>query len=349
MENDKKNIRELTIEKLKEFFIEKNEKPFRAKQVYEWLWKKNIGSFDEMVNIPRDLRQMMEQYFFVSSPEVKETQESRDKTIKYSFSLHDGNVIESVLIPSGKRMTVCISSQAGCPLNCGFCATGKYGFKRDLAFDEIYGQAAFINKQAKEKFGSHLSNIVIMGMGEPLLNYDNVIHAVNMIISQDGMAMSPHRITLSTVGIPDKIKQLADDNVKFNLAVSLHTANKDKRDLIVPANKKYSLRDIAGSLEYYYSKTNNRITYEYILFRDFNDSISDAKELAEFCKISPCKINIIEYNNIAGMDFHKADEDKQKAFASFLENRNLIVNIRKNRGGDINAACGQLANKSDVS
>jgi len=345
MKEEKTNIRGLSFNDIKEFLVEKGEKPFLAKQVYEWLWKKNVHQFSEMTNLSKTARTLLGKFFIIPAIKIHSLQISKDETIKTSFKLIDNNIVEGVLIPSKNRMTACISSQVGCLLGCQFCATAKLGYKRNLKFDEILDQVSIINKQSLEHHKLPLSHIVYMGMGEPLLNYLDVMKSIEKITSEDGLGMSPRRVTLSTVGIPDKIKKLGDDKIKFNLAISLHTANDLKRTSIMPVNKKYPLLQLVEAIKYFYKKTEGRITYEYILFKDFNDSLNDAKELAEFCKISPCKINLIEYNSTGHSKFLQTSKLKFKAFADFLESKNMIVNIRKSRGFDINAACGQLANK----
>jgi len=344
-EETKKDIRKYSLNNLSEFFVSKGEKAFRAKQVYEWLWKKSATSFDEMTNLSKETRSLLIDNFIINSVKIKQQQKSYDGTIKILFELHDGKIVEGVLIPSEKRVTACISSQVGCALACSFCATGTLGFTRNLDFDEIYDQVAIISKLAVEKLDLKLSNIVYMGMGEPLLNYDNVMKSIDIITSDNGLAMSPQRITVSTAGISKMIKQLGDDNIRFNLAISLHTANNNKRNEIMPINKKDSLTDLIEAIKYFHEKTNQRITFEYILFKNYNDSIDDANELAFFCKNFPVKINIIEYNNVVDTPFRRADKSHTEEFIKLLESRNIIVNLRKSRGKDIDAACGQLANK----
>ena len=342
-----KNIRLLDLNEIKAFFSEIGEKPFRAKQVYEWLWKNSAMSFDDMSNLSLDTRNKLKENFTLPSVKIKASQSSSDKTIKYAFELVDGNIVEGVLIPSKTRMTACISSQVGCSLTCKFCATGKLKRLRNISFDEIVDQVAHIKRQAEENYKRPLTNIVYMGMGEPLLNYRNVLKSIDLITSENGLGMSPKRITVSTAGIAKMIKKLGDDDVKFNLALSLHAANDVKRSEIMPINDQNSLASLKEALIYFYEKTGTRVTFEYIIFKDFNDSIEDAKELAAFCKVVPCKINIIEYNPIDDAKFEKADADKTDKFAAFLEdNFNLIVNVRRSRGKDIDAACGQLANKN---
>ncbi|MCB0400867.1 MAG: 23S rRNA (adenine(2503)-C(2))-methyltransferase RlmN [Flavobacteriales bacterium] len=344
---EKQNIRSLSREELAEFFTAHGEKAFRAKQVYEWLWKKQAGSFDAMKNISSSTRALLEEHFFIHTVTIAEKQVSADKTIKNAFRLHDGKITEGVLIPTTKRMTACISSQVGCSLSCKFCATGRLDRLRNIEPEEIFDQVALIKKQAEEHYQTPLSNIVYMGMGEPLLNYKNVLKSVELITSEEGLGMSPRRITISTAGIAKMIKKLGDDEVKFNLALSLHAANDAKRSEIMPINEQNSLESLKEALQYFYEKTGTRPTFEYIIFKDFNDSLEDAKELAAFCKCVPCKVNIIEYNPIDDGEFERADADKTDKFAAFLENTfNLIVNVRRSRGKDIDAACGQLANKN---
>jgi 23S rRNA (adenine2503-C2)-methyltransferase len=341
-----RDIKELSLEDIQEFLKEKGEKPFRAKQIREWLWKKDVHSFQEMTNLSKPLRDLLSEHFVIHTLTVSDKQISKDKTIKSAFKLHDGNVVEGVLIPSKTRMTACISSQVGCSLTCKFCATGQLKRMRNLNPYEIYEQVVQIKKQTEEHYKTPLTNIVYMGMGEPLLNYQSTIESVEMITSQEGLGMSPKRITVSTAGIAKMIMKLGDDQVKFNLALSLHAANDKKRNEIMPINESNSLEVLADALRYFHKKTNSRVTFEYIIFKDFNDSLMDAQELAQFCKNVPCKINIIEYNPIDGGQFQQADKEKVDAFANYLEKRNLIVNIRRSRGKDIDAACGQLANKN---
>jgi 23S rRNA (adenine2503-C2)-methyltransferase len=334
------------LDELKTIFTEMGEQAFRAKQVYEWLWKKSARSFDEMTNLSKHTRELLENNFAINTVSVSNMQVSSDRTIKNAFKLHDGKIVEGALIPTTSRMTACISSQVGCSLTCKFCATGKLERLRNLNADEIYDQVVLIKKQAEEKYKTPLTNIVYMGMGEPLLNYKNVLDSVEKITSPEGLHISAQRITVSTAGVAKMIKKLGDDNVKFNLALSLHAANDEKRNYIMPINESNSLPALAEALKYFYEKTGTRITYEYIAFKDFNDSLQDAKELAEFCKNVPCKLNIIEYNPIDEGEFQQTTTERLQAFVKYLENKNIIVNIRRSRGKDIDAACGQLANKT---
>jgi 23S rRNA (adenine2503-C2)-methyltransferase len=340
------NIRNLSLKELQGEFVERNEKSFRAKQVYEWLWKKNAASFDEMTNLSKELREMLQQHYFIDHIQLQDQQISTDKTIKCAFTIEEGKVVEGVLIPTKSRTTACISSQVGCSLSCTFCATGRLKLLRNLSAGEIVDQVVYLKNQAEERYGQNLTNIVYMGMGEPLLNYKNVLQSVDRLCSEDGLGISPKRITVSTAGIAKMIRKLGDDDVKFNLALSLHAANDKKRDKIMEINESNNLSELSEALEYFHEKTGSRVTFEYIIFKDFNDEIEDARELANFAKCVPCKINIIEYNPIENGEFQQADAHKVDAFAAFLESKNLIVNVRRSRGKDIDAACGQLANKN---
>lgn len=341
--NCKTDIRSLSLEALQQLFVTMGEKSFRAKQVYEWLWKKSCFSFDDMSNISKELRAKLQENFTINFVKINNSQFSADKTIKNSFILYDNQIIEGVLIPTAERMTACVSSQVGCSLTCKFCATGYMDRKRNLNPDEIYDQVVLLDQQSKQQYGQPLSNIVYMGMGEPLLNYANMMKSVERITAEDGLNMAAKRITVSTAGIAKMIKKLGDDNVRFNLALSLHAANDEKRNKIMPINEQNTLKALAEALKYYYNKTKNPVTYEYIVFHHFNDELQDAMELAKFCRHLPCKVNIIEYNPITFADFTNAGEDKIEAFADYLRRQGIITNVRRSRGKDIDAACGQLA------
>ena len=341
-----KNIRLLSEQELIGFVESIGEKKFRAKQVYEWLWKKRAVSFSSMTNLSEALQSKLSENFQIPHTTVYTSQVSSDKTIKNGFKLFDGNIVEGVLIPTKTRMTACISTQVGCSLTCAFCATGKLDRKRNINFDEIYDQVYVLNEHAIQNYGKPLSNVVYMGMGEPLLNYSQTIASIDKITSENGLGMSPRRITVSTAGIAKMIRKLGDDEVKFHLAVSLHAANDVKRSKIMPINEQNSLAELSEALKYFYDKTGSRVTYEYIIFKDFNDGIEDAKELARFCKVTPCKINIIEYNSIGDKEFQQTTPERLAEFESFLLSKNLVVNVRRSRGKDIDAACGQLANNN---
>lgn len=346
MQNTKQDIRKLNTAQLKDWLVAQGEQGFRARQVQEWLWKKSAQSFDEMSNLSVKTRELLKENFVINTISTAQEQKSNDGTVKSGFRLHDNHLIEGVLIPADDRMTACVSSQVGCSLTCKFCATGYMDRKRNLDAAEMYDQVVAIDRQAKANFNVPLTNIVYMGMGEPLLNYANVLESIEKITSPEGLGMSARRITVSTAGIAKMIQKLGDDNVKFNLALSLHAANDQKRNQIMPINESNSLDALAKALQYFYKKTHNRITLEYIVFQNFNDSLQDAKELWEFTKRVPTKVNIIEYNPIAEANFKNTESDKLDKFAQFLENKGVTVNIRRSRGKDIDAACGQLAIKN---
>lgn len=344
----KKNLRSLSSQQIVEFFESIDQPAFRANQVDQWLWQKQAKTFDEMTNLPLSVRESLDVNFVINELTIAEEQVSDDGTVKCAIRLHDGMVVEAVLIPVKDRMTACISSQVGCSLNCAFCATGRLKRMRNLEPDEIFDQVVAIKDMAKKHFNKPLSNIVYMGMGEPLLNYKNVLISIYRITHDIGLGMAAKRITVSTAGIDKMIQRLADDEVRFRLALSLHAANDKKRSEIMPINDQNSLDSLAKSLEQFYLKTKNRVTFEYIIFKDFNDSISDAQELVNFCKRAPGRVNIIEYNPIDDGKFEQADPDKVDAFARHLERNGVTVNIRRSRGKDIDAACGQLANKNEA-
>lgn len=340
-----KNIRSYSLEGLTELFKTMNEPLYRAQQVHDWLWKKSVHSFSDMNNLSKELRQKLLENFIINEVKIDAVQVSKDRTIKTIFKLHDGNFIEGVLIPTTDRITACISSQVGCSLNCKFCATGYMEIKRNLYAEEIYDQVVLIRSQAMEHYKQSLTNIVFMGMGEPLLNYNQVLGAIEKINSPDGLGIASRRITVSTAGISKMIKKLGDDQVKFNLALSLHAADDVKRNKIMPINETNSLKSLIEALNYFFSKTKRPITFEYILFDKFNDSIEDAKQLVTLCRRIPSKVNIIEYNQIDDAKFRKSGELKRDAFIQYLSLEKINVNFRRSRGKDINAACGQLANK----
>ena len=342
----KQDVRKLTFDKLKDYVLETGLPAFRAKQIWEWIWVKSAHNFDEMSNLSLTMRAQLAKDFDILPISVQTDQKSNDGTIKLAFVLHDKSLVEGVLIPAEDRMTACVSSQVGCSLSCKFCATGYMDRKRNLDPAEIYDQVVEIDKQAKRHFDVPLSNIVFMGMGEPLLNYKNVLQSIERITATDGLNMSPKRITVSTAGIAKMIVKLADDQVKFNLALSLHAANDVKRNQIMPINETNTLKVLKEALLYFYQKTGNQITFEYIVFDNFNDRIEDAEELWHFAKSIPSKINIIEYNPIAEAQYQNTTADKLEQFADFLKSKKLTVNIRRSRGKDIDAACGQLANKN---
>ena len=342
----KQDIRALTKEQLRDFFIKNSDKAFRGNQVYEWLWHKASHSFDDMTSLSKETRKMLDENFVINHIEVDQMQRSKDGTIKNAIKLYDDLVVESVLIPTETRTTACVSSQVGCSLDCNFCATARLKRMRNLNPDEIYDQVVAIDKQSRLYQGHKLSNIVFMGMGEPLLNYKNVLTAIDKITSDEGLGMSPKRITLSTVGIPKMIKKLADDKVKFNLAVSLHSAIDEIRSKMMPINEKSNLAELLESLNYWYSMTTKIITFEYVIWKGINDKQRDVNALVAYCKKIPSKVNLIEYNAIDDSEFQQASKEATAMYVKTLEANRIVVNVRRSRGKDIDAACGQLANKT---
>ena len=345
--SEKKNIRHLSLSEVENYFAEMGEKKFRVKQVWEWLWQKHAHSFDEMTNLSKDLRAKLAENFSLPALKVDAMQYSSDGSIKSRFKTFEGHLVEGVLIPTDERKTACVSSQIGCSLSCKFCATGYIERKRNLTFDEIYDEVVLINQQSERVYDKKLSNIVFMGMGEPLLNYSNVLKAIERITAEDGLFMSPKRITVSTAGIAKQIKKLGDDKVRFKLALSLHAANDKKRNEIMPINESNNIKALIDALNYFYKQTGNDITFEYILFQSFNDSQKDAEDLVKIFRQVPADlVNIIEYNPIDEFKFSKPTEEVTENFMQYLERHKVNARLRRSRGKDIDAACGQLANKS---
>jgi 23S rRNA (adenine2503-C2)-methyltransferase len=348
MEKTRPNIRQVEVADIERFISKIGEKPFRVKQIVEWLWQKHAHSFDEMTNLSKDLRSLLENEFQLPALQINTTQQSEDGTLKTRFKTYDGHMIEGVLIPTTLRKTACVSSQIGCSLSCKFCATGTMERKRNLNFDEIYDQVVYILQQSEATYEKHLSNIVFMGMGEPLMNYHNVLKAIEKITSPDGLGMSAKRITVSTAGLIKQIRQLGDDNVKFKLAISLHAANDKKRNEIMPINESNNIKGLVEAINYFYKKTGTEVTFEYILFKDFNDSEKDAEELTKIYRQVPADlINVIEYNPVDIFPFDKPDEAGFERFVEILQKNRVNVRVRHSRGKDIDAACGQLANKDN--
>ena len=346
MEIEKRDIRSLTKEQLRDFFEANNQKAFRGNQVYEWLWSKGAHKFEDMTNVSKELRLFLENNFVINHIQVDTMQRSEDGTVKNAVRLHDGLIVESVLIPTNTRTTACVSSQVGCSLDCNFCATARLKRMRNLEPGEIYDQVLAIDNESKLYYNRPLSNIVFMGMGEPLMNYNNVIKAIERITSSEGLGMSPKRITVSTSGIPKMIKKMAADELKFKLAVSLHSAIDEVRAQIMPFSANFPLKDLRESLEYWYRKTKSKITYEYVVWKGINDSKEAVEALVKFCKYVPCKVNLIEYNPIDDGEFQQASSEAIDLYIKLLEKNGIVAKVRRSRGKDIDAACGQLANKS---
>lgn len=346
MEIEKKDIRSLTKTQLRDFFVANGDKAFRGNQVYEWLWSKASHSFDDMTNVSKETRAMLEKYFVINHVQVDQMQRSEDGTVKNAVRLHDGLVVESVLIPTETRTTACVSSQVGCSLDCNFCATARLKRMRNLEPGEIYDQVVAIDRESRLYYNRPLSNIVFMGMGEPLMNYNNVMKAIDMITSEEGLGMSPKRITVSTSGVSKMIKKMADDEVKFKLAVSLHSAIESTRNHIMPFTKNFPLLELREALQYWYQKTKSKVTYEYVVWKGINDDKASIDALVKFCKYVPCKVNLIEYNPIDDGEFQQASEEAINNYITALERNDIVAKVRRSRGKDIDAACGQLANKS---
>lgn len=339
------NLRDLSLEQLQALMKTWNEPSFRAKQIDEWLWKKFAGDISEMTNLSKGLREKLAAEYYIPKVRIQHSQYSSDGTIKNRLQLHDGHFVESVLIPTEKRMTVCVSSQVGCSLSCKFCATGYLPRKRNMDFDEIVDEVVLVNEQAIKHYGKGLTNIVFMGMGEPLLNYKNVLKAIDKITSPDSLGMSPRRITVSTAGVAKMIRQLGDDQVRFKLALSLHAANDEKRNEIMPINETNNLKALVDALNYFHQMTKNEITFEYILFKGVNDSLKDAEDLVKIYRQVPADlVNIIEYNPIEAASFEKPEDAQVSQFMQYLESKRVNARLRRSRGKDIHAACGQLAN-----
>lgn len=343
---EKKDIRALTKTQLQDFFTANGDKGFRGNQVFDWLWHKKATDFETMTNLSKTTRQLLEENFVINKIKVDIMQRSEDGTIKNAIKLHDDLMVESVLIPTEKRSTACVSSQVGCSLDCLFCATSLLKRMRNLTPDEIYDQVVVIDNQSKLYFDKPLSNIVFMGMGEPLMNYNNVLKAIEMITSKEGLNMSSKRITLSTSGISKMIIKMADEDVKFNLAVSLHSAIEETRNKIMPFTKNFPLQELRKALEYWYKKTKSKVTYEYVVWKNINDDAASIQALVKFCKYVPCKVNLIEYNPIDESEvFLQANSIILDQYVKALNTINVVAKVRRSRGKDIDAACGQLANK----
>ena len=344
---EKQEIRIFNPQELENIVLAYGEPKFKAKQINEWIWQKGILDFDQMTNLSKKLREGLKEAYTFNIFKPAHTQESKDGTIKTGWKLQDGSLIESVLIPlpDENRYTLCVSSQVGCTLNCTFCATGKLKLKRNLSDFEIVEQFIQGNNKSNEAYGHNLTNIVYMGMGEPLLNYDNVIRSVDRLTNPNGFGYSTRRITISTSGIIKGIEKLIEDNIKVNLALSLHAPDDDKRTKIMSINKSNKIADLIDVLTRYYDQSKSKISYEYILFKDFNDSPEDARNLVKLTKRFPVKVNIIEYNHVDGVPYTKSTEDRINAFAKQLVDNGVMTTVRRSRGKDIDAACGQLANK----
>ncbi|MEW6412130.1 MAG: 23S rRNA (adenine(2503)-C(2))-methyltransferase RlmN [Candidatus Zixiibacteriota bacterium] len=344
------NLLGYTSSDLEKLMLEMGEKPYRGKQLFKWLYKHRQYDFEMISDLTKRLRQKLDDLYYVEGLRLAREDVSADGTRKFLFGLDDGCSIESVLIPEedSDRRTICVSTQVGCALGCIFCATGSMGFSRNLTVGEIVGQLLFV----RDNFGEDaFTNIVMMGMGEPLLNLQNVVEAVNIISAGDGLSVAAKKVTISTAGIAPKIVELADLKLKSRLAVSLNAATDEKRLKIMPIARSYSLEQLREALLYYTRQTKSRVTFEYILFEGFNDTKADVKAIAEFIKSIPCKINLLAYNPVEslaavdGPQLRRPSDEKVDWFAKQLYPRAPAVTVRRSRGVDINAACGQLAAK----
>ena len=345
MSSKKIDIRSFKKNNLIKFLSDFNYEPYRAQQILSRVNSQQIDSFEKITNIPKDLIQLLDNNFFLSKTIIHQFQKSSDLTIKFSIKLNDNLIIEAVLIPTEKRITACVSSQVGCSLDCNFCATSRLKRIRNLESYEIYDQIMLLNNESQKSFSKPISNIVFMGMGEPLLNYNNVIDSVDLITGNQGLGISKKKITLSTSGIYKMIKKMADDNVKFNLAISLHSAIEETRNQIMPFSKSFPLEKLIDSLEYWYLKTKIKITFEYLVWKDINDDFEHINALVKICKRIPSKVNLIEYNSVNDERFISADQTWIDNYMNSLYENNIQVSVRRSRGKDIDAACGQLANK----
>ena len=345
MSNENDDIRSISFDKLNNFIQKNNFPSYRSNQIFNWINKSTIRSFDDMTNIPKSLVKLLKENFVINITNILSKQVSNDSTIKFAIKLHDNLVVEAVLIPSGKRVTACVSSQVGCSLDCEFCATSKLLRMRNLHSYEIFDQIMILNSQSLKNYSLPISNIVFMGMGEPLLNYKNVIESIKLITSEDGIKISNKKITLSTSGISKMIIKMSDDNIKFNLAVSLHSAVEETRNMIMPFSKSFPLDKLINSLDYWYKKTKRKVTFEYLIWKGINDDLEHIEALVKICKRIPSKVNLIEYNSIDSPKFKKADDFWVDNYLKILKKNKIPVSVRRSRGKDINAACGQLANK----
>lgn len=352
--DEKTDLKALGREELEAFVKELGEPGYRGRQIFKWIYGKGAISFEEMTDLPKDFRERLGERALVRRLEPIQLRTASDETVKALFTLPSGRSFETVLIPdiapdgTPTRLTVCVSSQVGCAMGCAFCATGMMGFEENLKAGVIFDQAWFMNKLAAERYRRKISNIVYMGMGEPLLNYDNVVGSISLLTDPDGLELSPRRITVSTVGLARRIKKLGEDDPGVNLAVSLHAPSDEQRSAIMPVNRAAStdLSALREAIEYYHARTGRRITYEYCMFHRRNDTPADARRLADITRWVPSKVNLIMYNPVEDLPFERTPDDRLDAFIQELVRQDVTVTVRRSRGQDIDAACGQLAVKS---
>lgn len=338
----KVNLLGYTRSQMEDLFASIGQQPYRGRQLFKWLYRDRQYDFDSMSDLPKPVRSELGRRYAIEPLAPEHTAVAADGTVKILFRLADGHPVESVIIPEAAKQTVCVSSQAGCALACRFCATGTMGLLRDLTVGEIVGQLLYI----RETYGADaFTNIVFMGMGEPLNNYRNVVESIRILSDPIGLALSAKRITVSTSGISPKIRRLADTGLKSRLAVSLHAAIDEKRRRIMPVAGTFGLEKLMEAIRYYTETTGQRVTFEYILFDGFNDTMDDVQALVKLIHGIPCKINILAYNPVPGLDFERPSDDKVDWFGRQLYPRTPAVTVRRSRGLDIDAACGQLAGR----
>jgi 23S rRNA (adenine2503-C2)-methyltransferase len=338
---DKKDIKDLTLEELKKEIMGIGEPAFRATQIFFWLYQKGVSDFGEMANIPKELRDKLDQNYYISTLQISEHLKSTDRTEKFLFKLQDGNFIESVLIYAKNRETICLSTQVGCKFACSFCASGFNGFVRNLTPSEIINQIVFLRHNLKHK----ITNCVFMGMGEPLDNYVHTSKAIMIMNDPRGMGIGARRITISTCGIIPGIKKLKNLGLQVNLSLSLHATNNKLRDALMPVNKRYPLEKLVNACEEFIEATGRMITLEYILIRDMNDSLKDADELAKIAKKLNAKVNLVPCSTISNPDFKSTRKRNINIFMNRLIKRGVNATLRESKGKDIQAACGQLAGR----
>ncbi|HQO76043.1 MAG TPA: 23S rRNA (adenine(2503)-C(2))-methyltransferase RlmN [Candidatus Saccharicenans sp.] len=339
--SEKKLLTSWTRAELETYLRRSGQPSYRAGQIFRWVYQAGKSQPSEFTDLPLDLRQQLEADFIINPLQLKEKVNSKDGTVKYLFELLDGNFIETVMIPAGKRQTFCLSTQVGCKFHCAFCASGLHGFKRNLEAGEIVSQVLNL----KYNYGHQPTNFVLMGMGEPLDNLDNVLKAIRILNDQNGLAMGARRITVSTVGLIPGLKKLVNFELQINLSLSIHSAIDDKRTQLMPVNKKYPLEELIKAAEDYLQAGGRQLTLEYIVIGGFNDSLYDAEALAAISRRLKAKVNLIAYSPVAGFKWQPPAEEEVERFKKWLEERKVRVTIRQSKGIDIAAACGQLAGK----
>jgi len=337
-----KNIKDYNIEELKKELVSLNEKPYRAEQIFKWIFVENVTSFDEMTNLSLDLRNKLKENFDLHVFNIIQKQESKDGTKKYLFDVLDGNAIESVLMSYHHGYSICVSSQIGCKMGCKFCASTGINFIRSLTSGEIVEQILAVEQDT----GVRISNVVFMGIGEPLDNYENVVNAIRIINNPKGLNIGARHISVSTSGLVPKIYKLAEENIQCTLSISLHATNNEKRSSMMPVNNSYPIQELIQACKDYIEKTNRRISFEYALAKDNNDNLEDAKELVKLLKGMLCHVNLIPINKIENGAYSKSSNENIMKFRDYLNDHGIVATIRRELGSDIDAACGQLRRKN---